>query len=115
MYEVQPPSECVASLAVIQVHSRGIPDGLPGPLPPLPLTLGLQSEKLNALHVDARILGLVPQHSLSVSSSHSASTAAATMCTNKLTANHALVTPDWDCQTPNNFLASPDWGCLTIK
>jgi len=39
-----PPSEHASSLAVIQVHSRGIPDGLPGPLPPLPLTLGLQSQ-----------------------------------------------------------------------
>jgi hypothetical protein len=60
-YEVQPPSECDSSLAVIQVHSRGIPDGLPGPLPPLPLTLGLQSQKSNALQVDARIPGLVPR------------------------------------------------------
>ena len=85
IYEVQQPSERVSSLAVIQVHSWGISDGLPSPLPPLPLTLGLQSQKSNALHVDARILGLVPQQFLSVSSSHSASTVAATMCTNKLT------------------------------
>jgi hypothetical protein len=54
---------------VIQVHSRGIPDGLPGPLPPLPLTLGLQSQKSNALQVDARIPGLVPRQLLSLSSS----------------------------------------------
>ena len=68
-----PASEHASSLAVIQVHSRGIPDGLPGPLPPLVLTLGLQSQKSNALLVDAN------------SPAHSASTAAATMCTNKLT------------------------------
>jgi len=48
-----PPSEHVSSLAMIQVHSRGIPDGLPGPLPPLPLTLGLQSQKSNALQIDS--------------------------------------------------------------
>jgi hypothetical protein len=64
IYEVQPPSERASSLAVIQVHSRGIPDGLPGPLPPLPLTLGLQSQKSNALQVDARNPGLVPRLSL---------------------------------------------------
>jgi hypothetical protein len=46
---------------VIQVHSRGIPDGLAGPLPPLPLTLGLQSQKSTAFQVDARIPGLVPR------------------------------------------------------
>jgi len=80
-----PPSEHASSLAVIQIHSRGIPDGLPGPLPPLSLTLGLQSQQSNALHVDGRIFGHVPKQSLSVSSSHSASTAAAAMCTNKLT------------------------------
>jgi len=61
IYEVQPPSERASSLAVIHVHSRGIPDGLPRPLPPLPLTLGLQSQKSNALQVDARIPGLVPR------------------------------------------------------
>jgi hypothetical protein len=55
----QPPSEHASCLAVIQVHSRGIADRLPGPLQPLPLTLRLQSQKSNALHVDARIPGLV--------------------------------------------------------
>ena len=35
-----PSSQYASSLAVIQVHSRGIPDGLPGPQPHLPLTLG---------------------------------------------------------------------------
>jgi hypothetical protein len=58
--EVQPHSECVSSLAVIQVHSPGIPDGLRGPLPPRPLTLWFQSQKSNALQVEARIPGLVP-------------------------------------------------------
>jgi hypothetical protein len=61
IYEVQPPWEHASSLAVIQVHSRGIPDSMPGPLPPLPPTLGLQSQKSNALQVDARIPGLVPR------------------------------------------------------
>jgi len=64
IYQVQPPSERASSLAVIQVHSRGIPDGLPGPLPPLPPTLGLQSQKSNALQVDAMIPGLVPRQFL---------------------------------------------------
>jgi len=68
-----PPSEHASSLAVIQVHSRRIPDGLPRPLPPLPLILGLQSQKSNALQVDAN------------SPAHSGSTAAATMYMNKLT------------------------------
>ena len=85
IYEVQPPSERTSSVAVVQVHSRGIPDGLPGPLRPLLLTLGLKSQKLNALQVDVRIPGLVPRQLLLVSSWHSVSTAAATMCTNKLT------------------------------
>jgi hypothetical protein len=83
--EVQPPLERVSCLVVIQVHSRGIPDGLPCPLPPLPLTLGLQSQKSIALQVDARIPGLVPRQLLSVSRSHSLSTVGASMCTNKLT------------------------------
>jgi hypothetical protein len=52
LYEVQTFSERASSLAVIQVHAGGIPDGLPGSLPPLPLTLGLQSQKSNGLHVD---------------------------------------------------------------
>jgi len=64
-----PPSDYASSLAVIRVPSRGIPDGLPGPLPPLPLTLGLHSQKLNALQVDARIPGLIPRQLLSLSSS----------------------------------------------
>jgi hypothetical protein len=67
------------------VHSRGIPDGLPGPLPRLLLTLGLQSENSNASHVDHRILGHVPKQSLSVSSSQRASIAAANKYSNKLT------------------------------
>jgi len=53
--------------------SGGIPDGLRRPLPPLPLTLGLQSQLLNAVKVDVN------------SPAHCASTAAATMCTPKFT------------------------------
>jgi len=44
-----PPSEYISSQAMINVHSRGIPDGLPGPLPPRPLTLGSQSQKSSSL------------------------------------------------------------------
>jgi len=80
-----PPSEHASSLAVIQVHPWVTHDGLPRQLPPLPHTLGLQSQKSHALHVDGRILGHVPKQSLSVPSSKSASTVAATICTNKLT------------------------------
>jgi len=69
IYEVQPPLERSSSLAVIQVHSRGIPDGLPGPLTPLLLTLGLHSKMSIALQVDTRIPGLVPRQLQSVSSS----------------------------------------------
>jgi hypothetical protein len=85
IYEVQPPSEHTSSLAVIQVHSQGIPDDLPGSLPPVSLTLGLQSQKTNALQVDTRIPGLVPRQLQSLSSSNSVSTTAGNMCTNKPT------------------------------
>ena len=73
IYEVQPPWECAASLAVVQVHHRGTPGGPPSPLPPHRLTMGLQSHKSNALQVDAN------------SPAHSVSTVAATMCMNKHT------------------------------
>jgi len=52
IYEVQPPSEHTSTLAVVQVHFQGILDGLCSPLPPLPFTLGLQSQNSNALQVD---------------------------------------------------------------
>ena len=58
-----PLSEHASSLAVIHLHSRGIPDGLPGPLPPLRLTLGSQSQNSNTLQVDPRILGVVLRQS----------------------------------------------------
>jgi len=58
-----PPSPSVhpSSLAVMQVHSTGIPDGLPSSVRPLLLTVGLQCQKSNALQVDAMIAGLVPR------------------------------------------------------
>lgn len=46
----------------------GIPDGLPSPLPPLPITLGFQSQKSNELAVGARIIRLVTRLSLLVRS-----------------------------------------------
>jgi len=58
-----PPSEYVSSLGMIMVHSRGIPDGLPGPLPPLPITPESQSQIANTLQVDPRMLGVVPMQS----------------------------------------------------
>jgi len=49
IHEVQPLSERASSLAVIQVHSRGIPDGLPGQLQHHPHTLGFQRQNSIAL------------------------------------------------------------------
>jgi hypothetical protein len=72
LYEVHPPLECTSSLAVIQVHSWGIPGGLPGPQSPHLLALGLQNNMLNALQVD--ICSYV----------HSESTMAATIGTNQV-------------------------------
>ena len=55
-----PPSEHASSLAVIEVHTWGMLDAMPSPLPPCPLTLRLQSQKLNALQVNANS----PAHTL---------------------------------------------------
>jgi len=99
-----PPSEHASSLAMIQEHSQGIPDGLPGPLPPLPLTLGLQRQKSNALQVNPEINGVVPRHSDSNSSSHCASTTAVTNLHEKARSmNYIQVTPNWDCLTTSNI------------
>jgi len=105
IYEVQPPLECASSLAVIQVHSRGIPDGLPGPLPPLPLTLGLQSQKLNAFQVDTNS----PAHTVRPPR-------LPPICMNKLTERITYLSrPIGTVRQPNNDLASPNWDCLTTK
>ena len=80
-----PPPEHASCLTMIQVHSHGIPDDLPGPLPRLPLTLRLQRQQSNALQVDAGIPRLVTRQLLSLSSLNGVTTAAATMCTKYLT------------------------------
>jgi len=49
-----------SSVAVMQVHSWGLPNRLPSSLPPLPLALGLQCQKLSTWEVEAMIYGLVP-------------------------------------------------------
>jgi len=67
IYVIQPPSEHASFLAMKQVHSRCLADDLPGPLLPLPLTLGLESQKLIALQVDAMRPGLVPRQPWSLS------------------------------------------------
>jgi len=69
---LSPPSEQITSLAMIQVHSWGIPRGMPGPLPHHPLIRALHSQKFNALQVYTNC------------QADSASNAAATLCTNKL-------------------------------
>jgi len=93
-------SDHTTSLDGFQVHSRGLPDGLPGPLPPLALTLGLQSLLSHVLQVDARIPGLVPRRLLLVSSLHGVSSAASTAAYKQAySVNHILVISNWACLT----------------
>jgi len=92
-----PPSEHASSLAVIQVHSRGIPDGLPGALPPLPLTLGLQSQMSNALQVEVHS----PAHSVRPPR-------LPPMCTNQLTERITYLShPIGTVWQPITFLPHP--------
>jgi len=109
MYVLQRPSERASCPPVIEEHSQGIPDCLTGPLPPLPLTLQLHSQKSNALQVDPRIPGLVSWQLQSISSSHSVFTEAATILYEYADeANHVLVTLNWDSNIQT--LTIPGWG-----
>lgn len=115
--KVQPHLLYGSTLARIPVHFRGIPRGLPGPLPALVLTLGLQSQQSNAMQVNARILALEGRKLLLRSITECPPPPPPLpLCTNKVTPQcmylSHLIETLWQ---PDNILPSPNYDCLRTR
>lgn len=115
IYRIQPPSEHAFTLAWIQVHFWGIPEGLPHPLPANPLALGL----LHQIQMLCKLmLGFFDWYKGNgyQSWADSVSTAAASTCTNMLPPQSMyLFCPIGTHCEPNNVPASRSWDCLMTK
>ena len=99
-----PPSEHTSCQSVIQVHSQGIPDGLPGRLSPLPLTVGLQ--RLSWMLCKSMLMSQLTVYPQWLPPLYT------NLHIRGIAYFSRQIGTVWQ---PNTNLASPNWNCLTTK